>query len=200
MKNYIKALSRDDLSQWLVHFCKSLTFNGQQLNPFESLKSILNCNRIFASKMEAIIKYEPNGASCFYDIPPQNWWELINTNPNNRRGYGIIVSKSAFWFKGGRPCIYTENPSTISWPPDQKYRLIFTDLLRQPFPVDWTHEREWRVVGDFTFDPIPNQGYWWWPCVEKVVDCQVLYREFQNIDFVYVMELNRVLRRTEIFY
>ena len=200
MDTYIKALSRDDLSYWLVHFCRPHRFNDKYLSPFESLKSILNHGRIYASKMKSIIKYEPRGASCFYDIPPQNWWELINTNPNNRRGYGLIVSKSAFWFKGGRPCIYTDKPTEIPWPANERFRLVFTDLLRQPKPADWTHEREWRILGDFTLEPIPVQGNWWWPCVERVIDCQELYRGFVNIYSVYVMELNKVLNRNEIYF
>ena len=87
----------------------------------------------------------------------------------------------------------------LPWPVNDKYRLVYTDLSRLPEPADWTHEREWRILGDFTMDAISIEGYWWWPCVEKVIDCQVLYKEFPGIYSIYVMELNKVLNRNEIY-
>jgi hypothetical protein len=191
---YVLALQRNDLSQWLVHFCKPTNWEGRTLSPFEALKNIIKTGRIKASSKYI---YDPKGAACFYDVPPQNWVELIQTNPNGRRGYGLIVSKTAFWYKGGRPCIYTDNIND-SWPESVRYLLIYTDLAKTP-QVDWTHEREWRIKGDFTLEQIPDVTVtWWWPCVEKKVDAQEIFRDFDGIHSIYIIELNRVIVRNEI--
>ena len=137
INRYIKALSRDDLSQWLVHLCKTTFLNNIVLEPFDAMRSILRSNKVLASKIESISKYDPIGATCFYDAPPQNWKEIIETNPNNRRGYGLIVSKTSFWHLGGRPVIYNDNTSLEYWPEYERYRLVYTNLTREP-PADWT--------------------------------------------------------------
>lgn len=199
--NYIKALSRDDLSQWLVHFCKCSFIDGNYYTPFDALRNIMRIGKVFASKVECITRFDSEGAACFYDVPPQNYKELINTNPNNRKGYGLIVSKTAFWYKGGRPAIYTENTYCVEWPTSERFRLIHTDLDRSPTPIDWTHEREWRVRGDFTLSGIDIMGTWWWPCVETIFDSQMLFSEFNDkLHSIYVIELNRVLNKNEIKY
>ena len=199
MDPYPRALSRDDLSQWLVHLAKATVVDGKLLLPFDVMRTILRTGRVLASTVESIARYDPVGAACLYEVPPQNWSELVDTNPNGRRGYGLIVSKSAFWYKGGRPAIYTDEPDSVAWPVEERYRLIATDLNRQPKPLDWTHEREWRLRGNFMFDRLPTTGAWWWPCVEKVKDAQITFREFVGVHSIYIMELGRILERREIF-
>ena len=131
-KRYLKALSRGDLSQWLVHFCKLTPMNnGTLLDAFGALKNILIFNKLFASKRISITKYEFKGATCFYDIPPSMYQQVIETNPNGRRGYGIIIHKTSFWALGGRPVIYTDNATSNDWPISERYRLIYTDLCKQ---------------------------------------------------------------------
>lgn len=61
------------------------------------------------------------------------------------------------------------------------------------------HEREWRIKGDLALDPIPSIGVWWWPLVRSIKDAQTIFREFEGIHSIYVMELNKVLQRHEIF-
>ena len=164
------------------------------------LRSIIASGRVLPSKSESITRYDPVGAACFYEVPPQNWDELIATNPNRRDPYGMIVYKTSFWILGGRPAIYTDDSSAPDWPERHRYRLITTDLLRQPQPIDWTHEREWRIRGELLRGPAwgdPPQA-WWWPCVKTVRDFQLLYREFNHLHQIFVMELRRVLGRHEI--
>jgi hypothetical protein len=198
MEAYLKALARDDLSQWLLHLCKSSAAPPGQ--PIEVLQKILAEGNITASRSEHIIKFDPAGAVSFYDIPPQNWRELIATNPNGRRGFGLVFAKNVLWFLGARPAIYTDRPSD-PWPSSQKYRLINTDLNKQPRPLDWTHEREWRFRGDLQFvrNDINLQSPWWWPVVEKIIEAQWVFRTYSGISQIYIIELNRVINRTEIY-
>jgi hypothetical protein len=197
MSAYLKALSRDDLSQWLLHLCKppSSVPIGQ---PIWVLQKILNDGIIAASKSEHILKFDPAGVVSFYDVPPQIWRELIDTNPSGRKGYGLVFSKNILWFLGARPTIYTDSPND-SWPTSQRYRLINTDLNKRPNPVDWTHEREWRWRGDFQFvrSDINLQEPWWWPVVERIMDAQSLLKTYSGIHQVYITELNHVINCTD---
>ena len=198
MEAYLRALPRDDLSQWLLHLCKhSVTPPGQ---PIEVLQKILGEGKITASRSEHITKYDPAGVVSFYDVPPQNWKELIDTNPNGRRGFGLVFAKNVLWFLGARPAIYTDNPND-SWPDTQKYRLINTDLNKQPNPVDWTHEREWRFREDFQFvqNDINLESPWWWPVAERIMEAQLVFRMYSGIHQIYVVELNQVINRGEIY-
>lgn len=202
LDKYTKALSRDDLSNWIVHFIKPNNTEGKYYEPFEALVNIIDKGFLWASKHEAITKYQSEGAVCFYDVPYKLWKNLIKTNPNGRRGYGLVISKSVFWLLGGRPCIYTNKAFELNWPESERHLLIYTDLNRMPTPIDWTHEREWRLRGDMNIYDHPSvTDIWWWPSVETVKDAQLLYRKFgKKIQSVYVMELERVLKSEEIFF
>jgi hypothetical protein len=194
---YLKALSREDLSQWLIHLSHGGVANGMSLAPKAAMMNILCEGRIRASQREEIRKYDPVGAACLYDVPPSTWQKLVETNPNGRRGYGLIVSKHAFWYLGGRPAIYDHDPGRPAWPEDQRYRLIWTNLNRQP-PVDWTHEREWRIRGDLNLHVMlePAFGLWWLPCVERDADCAEVFAALHIVHTIYSMETGRIIQRT----
>lgn len=189
---YQRALQRGDLSQVVVHLsCGGVTASdGSRLTAHQVLYSILSEFRIRASARECVTKFEPAGATCFYDIPPALLTQLIETNPNGRRGYGVMVAKTALWRAGGRPAIYDGHPDSGAWPVGERYRLIWTDLNRHPDPVDWTHEREWRFRGDL--DLASLQG-WWWPCVEADADCEHLFRTFPHVRSAYSLQTNRAI-------
>jgi len=170
--------------------------DGTNLDAFGALKNILLANKLFASKRNSITQYEPEGATCFYDIPPMMYQQVIDTNPNNRRGYGIIISKTTFWALGGRPVIYTDNTTPDYWPTNERFKLVYTDLCKMN-PVDWTHEREWRMKGDLNLQQLYVGGYWW-PCVEKIIDSQIILKSFPQISQIYIIELGKIINRNEI--
>ena len=194
---YLKALSREDLSQWLIHLSHGSWENGMWSDPKAAMMNIVREGRIRASQREEIRKYEPIGAACLYDVPPPAWPKLVETNPNGRRGYGLIVYKRAFWHLGGRPAIYDHDPGRPAWPEDQRFRLIRTNLTRQPEPVDWTHEREWRFRGDLNLNVIlgAEYGCWWLPCVERDAECAEVFAAFP-VHTIYSMETGRTISRT----
>jgi hypothetical protein len=206
-KSHLQALTRSDLSSVVVHFTQDPKIvNGNFIHPFDVLLKILEEGKVLAS--DATKVNDPRGASCFYDVPYHIWRELMEKSPKKIRGYGIIVWKVIFWHLGGRPAIYTEYPTYSEWPPKERFRLVPTDFCRQPDPIDWTHEREWRFPGDFPGDfdiffarsKIENfwmkyksywewpYDYWWWPCVERLGDAQRLCQKCYKVDTIYVME------------
>ena len=164
---YLRASARSDLSQWVVHFVRTAAMiaPSQVGTATDILHSILTEGRIRPSLAEHITKYSPGGATCFYDAPPSVWPEIVQTNPNARQPLGLIVQKMALWYLGGRPAIYAELTDPDSWPASQRFRLINTDLLRQPDPVDWMHEREWRLQGSLHLHQPQIPYLWWWPIV-----------------------------------
>ena len=186
-----RALSRSDLSQFLIHLTKDHFTYG---NSFDVLRSILSMRKVEASKVEYLVRYDQVGAACFYDVPPQNWQHLVSTNPNGRKGYGIIVDKTDFWLKGGRPVIYTDYKDLDYWPILERYRLSYLNLSREPNPPsDWTHEREWRFRGDFILN-----GDYWCPCVEKLMDANSIFCEYKDVYWVYILELSKFLERKKV--
>jgi hypothetical protein len=157
MRTYYEAVSRADLSQWVVHLTKPV---GVQ-TAFDVLVSILREGQIRPA-FKFIACYCPTGAACFYDVPPVLWDSLVKTNPSDREGYGLAVAKGPLWSVGGRPVIYTDKTEVAYWPEQERFRIVNTDL-KVPPPVDWTHEREWRVRGALTLSAV-TPG--WWPVVQ----------------------------------
>lgn len=191
-QDYVRALSRDDLSQWLVHLTTGLTPERAPIGPLEVVRQILSSGVLRASKRAEVLRVAPSGATSFYDVPPAMYPKLIATNPNNRQPYGLIVAKSVLWSMGARPAIYADNPDDVKWPPDERFRLIRTDLSRSPQPVDWTHEREWRLNGDLNLRAtLPV--VWWWPFVNSKADALNLFHTFPTLVQVYTMQEAAVL-------
>ena len=144
--SYEAATKRPDLSDFVLH----LTRPQPGLTAWDALAGILREWWIRPSMRDWVTKYEPAGASCFYDVPVTHWDDVVHTNPSGREGYGIAVAKQALWGLGGRPAIYTDLTEPSVWPPAERFRVVHTNLwTRHP---DWTHEREWRVPHDFTFE------------------------------------------------
>jgi hypothetical protein len=127
-------------------------------------------------------------------VPQDIWQEVIDTNPNERRGFGITVHKTNFWHKGGRSVIYTDNTKYLDWPDSQKYRLVYTDFNPDP-PKDWTHEREWRKRGDFNLEIQSMPDPCWFPIVETYEDASQIFEKFNKISGIYILELKKWVHR-----
>ncbi len=173
---YERAKSRADLSTSVVHLCK-----GE--NAGTTLRQILRDLRVNASKRPEVVRGDPLGAACFYDVPSP-YDGLLRTNPSGRRGYGIIVTKESLWEVGGRPAIYTDDWAfPAGWPESERFRLIYTRLSRNP-PVDWMHEREWRTRGALDLSTL--QG--WYPLVPSREEVLALAAEFPTIESIACVE------------
>lgn len=57
--------------------------------------------------------------------------------------YALVFDKKQMFEIGTRPVIYgtTKNEEL---PESEKYRFVAYEPNRIPYPIDWTHEREWR--------------------------------------------------------
>ena len=91
---------------------------------------------------------------CLFDAPPHELGHLLT--PRNRRRYepfGVAVDKRYAFTQGARPVIYMPASEAASiLDEDERWRVVSIDLNRNP-PVDWTFEREWRVLGDLALRP-----------------------------------------------
>ena len=196
--NYIRALNRSDLSQWVVHFVRPavLLSPTQVGNAGHILNSIFTEFSIRPSQHEYVTRYCPDGAACFYDAPPSVWPEIVNTNPNKRPALGVICHKNTIWSLGGRPVIYTDAKNLDYWPEPERFRIVNSNLARTPQPNDWTHEREWRVRGGLSLIQ-PHIGYtWWWPIVPDIEWMNCLFNNYAGLKQIYVISENKTLVRS----
>jgi hypothetical protein len=120
-------------------------------SPFEVLKEILVAGVIrggfgFVKGTQAAV--------CLSEIPLATMNEFIGPVGSNfrYRSYGVALSKQAVFNAGGRPVIYIPDSEGEWIPSDQKWRQV----RFEPPGVDWTHEREWRVLGDLSLKQVPG--------------------------------------------
>lgn len=91
---------------------------------------------------------------CLFDSPLAQLGAVLT--PGNRRRYqpfGIAVDKRYAFAQGARPVIYmpfTEASAILKI--EDMWRVVSIDMSRNP-PVDWTHEREWRLRGNLALEP-----------------------------------------------
>jgi hypothetical protein len=185
---YLRATSREDLSQWVVHLVRVQ-------DGYTALMGILDGGGgIAPSIVHSITRYHLQGAACFYDCPPSLWSRIVETNPNGRCPFGLIVQKRALWYLGGRPAIYTDLDNPDVWPPAERFRVIRTDLTRDPMPVDWMHEREWRMPNGLGLQR--NLGYcWWWPLVPDSYHAAMVFDRYANVGAIYQMDRCQIVER-----
>ena len=91
---------------------------------------------------------------CLFDAPPHELGHLLT--PRNRRRYepfGVAVDKRYAFSLGARPVIYMPSAEAAAiLDEDEMWRVVSIDMTRNP-PVDWTFEREWRLLGDLPLKP-----------------------------------------------
>lgn len=158
-------MSRPDQSFFLAHFTKNgKDYTGDtvenplisQMSAFERLINILTERKIIACELP----WTRKKAVCFTECP---WGSLIR-HASVYSPYGVGFTKKLVYSRNGNPVIYA-NPKMFSeqtW--DKEVYPFVTPFVpsyasdavknQKPFngkSVDYTHEREWRVVKDFSF-------------------------------------------------
>lgn len=82
--------------------------------------------------------------------------DLLESGESSRIRYstiGLLFEKPLIYQAGGRPVIYDKTSEAKRYlPEDQWWRIVNFDLSNNENFIDWTHEREWRVPDDFTFN------------------------------------------------
>lgn len=126
--------------------------------------------------------YGGQPAVCFTEMPVYNFAKYTQERADSKRltAYGVCVRKKELYKAGGRPVIYgltgnadlvedtamrrILNPSVL--PVAEQFRYVAYNPARPGYPLDWTHEREWRWMAtdaDRHEVPLPNGlGYAGW--------------------------------------
>ena len=149
--------SRSDLSTYLTHF----TRGTNETKPIDVLIKILKEGTINGSEGSGFIVGNEK-AVCFQDAPLYGLCQNLLHEELHRKelggkirylAYGLAFSKRHMFTKGARPVFYenTELAKSIL-PPEEHYRIVKMDLTDSKNIIDWTHEREWRIKGDFQFE------------------------------------------------
>jgi hypothetical protein len=160
-------MNRPDFSNLLVHFttnrdpCSNDDNNpGNQYigkNAYDRLTGILVDKKITASSMP----WTGRKAVCFTECP----WSSLIDHAGRYSSYGIGFSKAFVFGTGGGPAYYVRADHykkqnwdehlltfvTPFWPSYRPKTLRGQEYLDGK-DVDYSHEREWRVPHDFTFE------------------------------------------------
>lgn len=150
---------RTDLATSLTH----LTRATDESKIHEVLFKILSDGKILGSNTKEGFIVGKNKAVCFQDAPLhaicQNCWfeqKLRKGQSNAKVRYsptGLLFKKTMIYTRGGRPVVYDSTEAAKSYLPESEWwRIVNFDISNEKKMVDWTHEREWRVKGDFDFE------------------------------------------------
>jgi hypothetical protein len=154
-----RLAERSDLSSQIVH----LTRETKETTVADVLYNIVSAGKLIGSSTKSGFICGPTPAVCFQDAPLtaicQNVFFEQKHNEGKKdaktryRAVGLAFPKDYAYAKGARPVIYDKTSEAKKFlPADQQWRIVNFDLNNQESFVDWTHEREWRIPGDFEFD------------------------------------------------
>jgi hypothetical protein len=133
----------------LTHFTRA----SRAGDALDNLVGILRTGLIRAST-RMIRSRRP--AVCLFDAPLSELSRLLVRSSRGRyEPFGVAFDKRYAFRMGARPVIYmpwTEARRMLAT--DELWRVVAIDIDRN-LPLDWTFEREWRVLDDF---PLPPQG------------------------------------------
>ena len=162
--------SRTDMTRRVTHLTKGATDD----EAFEKLWKILIDKKLIAGT--GFI----NGSEkvcCFQEVPLLSLAENLKYEASadrNKRysAFGIRYNKGTLFSKGGRPVLYgdvTELKNILK--PEEYWRIVSMSLTNSENIIDWTHEREWRIKGDFSFE---------YTDIEVIVQDYNYYNKFVN--------------------
>lgn len=202
---------RLDVTDYLIHWTRgTIDANGNVVPAFEVLKTIIQCgflkpsfapkSRVTVGGQENTIK-GPYPAVCFTEQPLSYFVVSCNSLPSRYQSYAVAIRKDRLFVYGGRPVAYGDERFLNQLADEWKYLWVRYDPIPNyhlgGYPVDWTHEREWRVraveysygsLGTSPKDGIPlllppqmrvPQPYWYlpWILVRKEAEAKAL-RQF----------------------
>lgn len=158
--HFVRSANRADSDYWLseMHsheFAFGELVEDDLISPFFILRRILRKLQVlstwsFRNGNSTIWGGYP--VTCFTDMPISAF--VAASIERLARGqkisnYAMVFDKKQMFSIGARPVIYGTTRGE-ELPEFEKYRFVSYDLTRIPYPIDWTHEREWRW---------PNFGY-----------------------------------------
>lgn len=148
--------NRNDISAYLTH----LTKPQDNLNSVEVLIKILKEKKLLGSGRSGFIKGSEK-AVCFQDAPVNGIGQNVLHEERMRKEFGgkiryqavgLMFPKPYIFKKGARPVIYEDKEVASNLFADVSWRVVTMNFNDRDNIVDWSHEREWRMKGDFEFD------------------------------------------------
>jgi hypothetical protein len=152
---------RADITGMITHLTREAVIDGSPLSAVAVLVKILNEKCIKGSTTASGFIVGDRPAVCFQGTPLFGLAENIRYEEAQLktpgriryRGVGVAFNKLAAFSLGARPVIYEKTEvAKRMLPPTEHWRIVDLDLDNKKSVVDWTHEREWRAPGDFSFD------------------------------------------------
>lgn len=150
-----RIFHRSDMTIGLVH----LTKRTEDKSALEVLVKILKDKKLKAGKGFVCGK---NKVVCFQDVPLHSISENIFYEQQVREEMkcsvryepcGLRFSKVKIYKAGGRPVVYElTSMAKKLFVEDEHWRIVCLNLSDLDNIIDWTHEREWRIKGDFSFE------------------------------------------------
>lgn len=139
---------RIDLSDRLIHLSKANSEDSTDPrgDAAANLLGILDEKRLRGGNGKIKGSYK---CVCFSEAPVAALTHLLAKGPKGYRyqPYGILLEKQWLFAKGGRPVIYGTDSDWTLLPSALEYRYVKFDLTG-PYPIDFTWEREWRILAD----------------------------------------------------
>ncbi len=154
-----RIAQRTDMSSQVVH----LTRDRDDAKLARVMYEIVASKTLKGSSTKSGFICGKTPAVCFQDAPLVSVCQNVyyeqrykKQNPEAKTRYracGVAFAKPYAFKKGARPVIYEKTADAKGYlPQDQWWRIVNFDLGNDKALVDWTHEREWRSPGDFSFD------------------------------------------------
>ena len=158
-----RLAERIDLTTKLIHLTKGPEDLGDKGNVISILLKILENKMLIGSTTDSGFICGDERAVCFQDTPIYSLTQNAYYEQKQRYsgkdtkvrylGWGIVFQKSNVFSKGGRPVIYDIKAEAKKYLPNTEWwRIVNLDLNNAEALIDWTHEREWRIKGDFEFE------------------------------------------------
>lgn len=158
-----RIISRTDLCSQVTHLTKSNQVGDNRLSALDILIKILQDRKIIGSTTSSGFIVGKKPAVCFQDAPLYSICQNIEFERKRNKesdekaikyeAYGLMFPKQYVYSKGGRPVIYENTKNAKQMLPEKEWwRIVNYDFSDPNNIIDWSHEREWRVPGDFEFD------------------------------------------------
>lgn len=166
---------RQDITDWVIHWTRDqYEYDGSTAkDSLEVLKEILICGYLKPTKAPRpadlfgafdTIRGDFS-AVCFSAQPLSAFLDSYLAHSRRYSGCGIAFEKRHLFQYGARPVIYGDKDLLNRLHSQDKYLWVkYSPLsaLSRDYPIDWTHEREWRTrwnVREFPeWGPTPEEG------------------------------------------
>ncbi|MEH7043424.1 DUF2971 domain-containing protein [Bacillus thuringiensis] len=168
-----RTKERSDITGHLTHLTR---IESNSKEAIDKLIKMLKEKKVLGSKPNQGFIVGDNPAVCLQEAPLYGVCQNVYHEQQNRmnlggkRRYdalGLSFSKRYVYEKGGRPVFYEKTDIAKEiLPRSEWWRIVNFNLSDENKIIDWTHEREWRVKGEFEFELsevyvlLLNQGFY----------------------------------------